>query len=73
MTDKSCNADLERRIYQLERENKILKHKIEHNAKHDEIARKIISYYKNLSSEFRHEISDADFDEWWTKPPSPIN
>ena len=62
--------DAQWKIHDLERENKILKHQIEHNAKFDEIARKIVLYYKKLSSEFHYAISDADFDEWWTKPPT---
>ena len=67
------DIDLEQRIYHLERENNLLKLQIEHNAKRDEIARKIINTYKKFAAEFHYEISDAEFDEWWTKPPTPIN
>ena len=64
--------DAQWKIHDLERENKALKHNLEHNAKFDEIARKIVQYYKKLSGEFKYEIKDAEFEEWWTRPPISI-
>jgi len=74
MQDKpKDDIDLEQRIYHLERENKILKHKLQYCEKYDKIARKIVLMYEKLADEFKHEISDTSFDEWWDKPPYDIS
>lgn len=61
--------DDKERIAELERENKALKHKLKYAEKIDKIARKIISMYKKMAREFKYEISEAEFDEWWENPP----
>lgn len=61
--------DDKERIAELERENKALKHKLKYAEKFDKIARKIISLYKKMMREFKYEISEAEFDEWWENTP----